>query len=476
MATLLARRTPTVLALGGGTMAEAEAASAIRREAYSIYLRTDLQVALERLQKNPQAMQERPLLGGTPQEAQARAEALLAKRLAVYESCDASIDTSQRSPKNVCQAIVDTLHHAPVLKTGAMARTLAVQAAGRAYEVSLQWEADTHLAARLQQHFPGSKIGLVTDAHVAPLHANAMLAALRHQGADAKLHVVPAGESSKSWTQAGALCEALLADGLGRRDVLIAMGGGVVGDLTGFVASCYMRGIAYVQVPTTTLAAVDSSVGGKTAVNCPAGKNLIGTFYPPWGVFVYGATLATQSLRQHAAGLVEAVKIAATHDANLFAHISAQAQALLDFDPQATLDVLARAIAIKAGVVSRDEREAGERAALNAGHTIGHAIETGERYRLLHGEAVALGLLAEVAWAHAQGWCGAEVGAALEKTFLALNMPVDWRRATIDAQAMQLDKKRLGAGVIFPVVDTLGHFIMQRVSLAELTNFVNRTG
>ncbi len=473
--TLLARRSPTVLALGGGTMMQPEAAHALRRRAYSVYLRTDLQVALARLQKSPGAMRVRPLLGGAPQEAQARAAALFAKRQATYETCDVSIDTTQLSPKSVCIAIAQLLHHAPVHKA-ADTRTVMVTASSRDYEVTLQWAADTHLAAKLQQQFPGSRVGIVTDANVAPLHAEAMLAALRHHGAQATLHVVPAGEGSKSWAQAGTLCEALLAEGFGRRDVLIAMGGGVVGDLTGFVASCFMRGIAYVQVPTTTLAAVDSSVGGKTAVNTQAGKNLLGTFYPPWSVFVYGANLATQSRRQHAAGLVESVKMAATHDAQLFARIAAGAAALLDFDPATNLDVIARSIAIKAGVVNRDERESGERAVLNVGHTIGHAIEAGEHYRLLHGEAVALGMLAEAAWAHKQGWCGPEVGATLAKTFLALNMPVDWQRATIAVQAMQLDKKRLGAGVIFPVVDTMGHFIVRRVSLAELTDFVSRTG
>ncbi|HET6343891.1 MAG TPA: 3-dehydroquinate synthase family protein, partial [Myxococcota bacterium] len=269
-----------------------------------------------------------------------------------------------------------------------------------------------------------------------------------------------------------ALYDELLDAGLGRADALVALGGGVVGDMTGFVASTYMRGIGYVQVPTTTLAAVDSSVGGKTAVNTRRGKNLVGTFYPPRAVLIAAAHLRTQDRRGHAAGLCEALKMAACLDAELFAEMESTAARLVSLDPAATLAIIRRAVALKAAVVSRDEREMGERAVLNYGHTLGHAIETGEGYRLLHGEAVGLGMLAEADWAESEG-LATHISGQLMRALLAMNMPCEWRRAKVDVGALGLDKKRAGAEVKMPVVRTLGSYEMHNVPLAKLVSYVS---
>ena len=219
-----------------------------------------------------------------------------------------------------------------------------------------------------------------------------VLRSLRGAGLAARRIQVPDGDATKNLGQVEKLARELVAGGADRQSVLVALGGGMVGDLTGFTAATLLRGVPFVQVPTTVLAMVDASVGGKTGVNLREGKNLVGAFHQPRSVLADVETLRSLPRRERAAGFAEVIKAAAIWDRRLFTRLEKGAEALLKLDPAQLVPVLARAIAIKAEVVSQDEREQGVRMLLNFGHTLGHAIEARQRYRgLLHGEAVAVG-------------------------------------------------------------------------------------
>ena len=340
------------------------------------------------------------------------------------------------------------------------------------YPVLLHEVAGPWLHGAVLEQAPGGRIAIITDVQVAAQHEAPLRAGLEAGGRQVFCHRLPIGEASKSLEAAAAAYDALLLAGLDRNDTIVALGGGVVGDLAGFVAATYLRGIGCVQVPTSTLAALDASVGGKTALNTPRGKNLIGTITPPSAVLICIAHLATQSRRQHAAGLVEALKIGLTHDAELFAEVEAQAAPLLAWAPAALSAVLARAIALKAAVVGRDEFETGERAVLNFGHTAGHAIEAAAHYQLLHGEAVALGMLAEMTWAVQSGLSPQQLLVDLQQALAALEAPTQWREVALDRSALRLDKKRCGHELILPVVTAVGQWTLKRLPSAQLEAFL----
>lgn len=267
-----------------------------------------------------------------------------------------------------------------------------VDLAERSYEVLVESGVLTRTGEFTGSLFPGRKAAVITDETVGTLHGKTLLDSLDQAGIQTTYHSVPAGESSKSMRQATELCSALAAAGHDRRSYIIALGGGVVGDLAGFVAAIFYRGIPFVQIPTTIVAQVDSSVGGKTGVNLPEGKNLLGAFHQPSLVLVDPATLSTLPDREFHEGFAEVIKHAAIRDASMLGDI-----AHLDpSDRVVPADLIARNIAIKARIVEADEQETKEiRALLNFGHTIGHGIEAALPYgEMLHGEAISLGLRA----------------------------------------------------------------------------------
>jgi 3-dehydroquinate synthase len=271
-----------------------------------------------------------------------------------------------------------------------MSASIRVELAERAYEV--QVGSGLLDSPQLAALVTGAQAFVLSDANVAPLY----LERVRRSLAGKQLHalVIPAGEQEKSLARFGEAMAALAAAGANRDVTVLALGGGVVGDLAGFAAACWMRGARFVQLPTTLLAMVDSSVGGKTAVDLPAGKNLVGAFHQPAAVLADLDTLATLPARELRAGLAEVVKAAAIADADFFGWLEANADGLLAGDASLLAHAIATAIAFKAGVVARDEKERGERMLLNLGHTFGHAIETEQGYGgLLHGEAVAVGMV-----------------------------------------------------------------------------------
>ncbi len=249
----------------------------------------------------------------------------------------------------------------------------------------------------LQEYAPGHRYAVISDDRVAGLYGAPAVEACRAAGLDAHLFVFPEGEASKTRSIWSALTDEMLDAGVRRDGVVVAIGGGVTGDLGGFVAATYLRGIPVVQVPTSLVAMIDASVGGKTAVDVPAGKNLVGAFHRPRVVIADPETTLTLPRSERAQGLAEALKHGATLDRSYFERLAEEADALLSGSTDATFAAVLRSVELKARVVGEDEREAGPRQVLNFGHTIGHALETASRYALGHGSAVAAGMVLEAA-------------------------------------------------------------------------------
>ena len=316
-------------------------------------------------------------------------------------------------------------------------------------------------AALLAAVLPARRVAVVTNDIVGPLYLPRLQATWAAAGATPLLEIVlPDGERHKTLPTVSRILDTLVANRFARDDLVVALGGGVVGDMAGFAAACYQRGIGFVQMPTTLLAQVDSSVGGKTGVNHPGGKNLIGAFHQPKAVIADTATLATLPPRELRAGLAEVVKHALICDAAFFSWLEANADALLALDPAALAHAVHRCCTIKAGVVSRDERETGERALLNLGHTFGHAIEQVTGFGpWLHGEAVGVGLAMAAGMSQRAGWLPAADAARLDALLARLGLRTEARGAVTPQAAraaMQLDKKVQGGRVRLVLLKGIG--------------------
>ncbi len=331
-----------------------------------------------------------------------------------------------------------------------MSRTLEVQLGERGYPIAIgggllgRTDAWTSIA-------PERQVLLLSNTTVAPLYAKALREALGKRPLE--LLLLPDGESHKTLEQAGVVYQRLAAMGANRDAVLVALGGGVIGDLGGFVAATWMRGIDFVQVPTTLLAMVDSSVGGKTAVNLPAGKNLVGAFHQPRLVVADLDTLATLPPREYASGLAEVLKYGAIVDREFFDWIDAHAAALIARDLDVVAEAVERSCRHKAAIVARDERETGDRALLNFGHTFGHALEAVAGYgTLLHGEAVAIGMVQAARLSERLGLSSPADGDRLAAVLARLDLPVA-PPAGLSADelehAMRLDKKNASGKLRF---------------------------
>lgn len=306
---------------------------------------------------------------------------------------------------------------------------------------------------------PARRYAVITDSHVSTRYGAHVVARLRDATLPAELFEFPAGERNKTRETWAALSDRLLDRQFGRDAAVVALGGGVVGDVAGFVAATYLRGIPYVQVPTTLLAMIDSSVGGKTGVDVPAGKNLLGAFHQPRLVVADLAVLESLPPQQVASGMAEAVKHGVIGDAAYFAALEREPEAIAARHPDALERVVRRSVEIKAAVVAADERESGRRAVLNFGHTVGHAIEATGRFGALHGEAVAIGMAYEARLAEVLGIAergtAARLTGLLERYQLPLDLP---DAANVDAliAAMQLDKKARDGAVRFALPEAIG--------------------
>lgn len=269
----------------------------------------------------------------------------------------------------------------------------------------------------------GKKTAVVTNPTVRALYGGRVFKSLADAGFLAMPVEVPDGEQYKTLDWANAVFTALLINTFDRRSPLVALGGGVIGDLTGFAAACFMRGVPFIQVPTTLLAMVDSSVGGKTGVNHSLGKNMIGAFHQPKLVLMDIDTLKTLPKEEFLAGLAEVIKYGVIADSDLFSYLDKNRERILAQEAGPLSHIIKRSCEIKAEVVSKDEREGGFRAILNFGHTLGHAIETHARYALRHGEAVAIGMVYASRLSHRMGHCGAAVPEKVEKLIRDYGLP-----------------------------------------------------
>lgn len=289
-------------------------------------------------------------------------------------------------------------------------KTIRVDLGERSYKIAVEPGLLSTVGTRLARLTHGRKVGIVTDTHVASRYLAGFRRSLSRAGLEPVSIVLPPGERSKTLKRVGTVLDVLARRKFDRHSMLVALGGGVVGDLTGFAAAIYLRGIPFVQVPTTLVAQVDSSVGGKTGVDHRLGKNLIGAFHQPRAVFIDPDTLRTLPRREWVAGLAEVIKYGVIADEAMFSHLERTMPALLKVDPSAVMPVIVRSCEIKAKIVVEDERETDRRRTLNYGHTIGHALESLGGYRgLIHGEAVGIGLVQEASVASFMGLCSEDV-------------------------------------------------------------------
>ncbi len=496
---------PSVIATGGGTACQPGLMEQMRASGQVVYLATELSTALRRIGNDKAS---RPLLAKPPREI----ERLYRKRLPVYRRASISVSTEDTHPDAVatdieralgvwCRTADQSAEGAKhprsakqgALKTGAnsfgtsflesqlrsVGRPSCVVALGeRSYPVYSACGSLEKLGDALRAHLPQAKrLGLISDDNVMPLYGESLQRALQAGGYEVVSATVAAGESSKSLAVFGDLADRMIAGGLDRSSVIIALGGGVVGDLAGYIAASLYRGIAVVQVPTTLLAMTDSAIGGKTGINSNLGKNLLGAFWQPTFVWTDPETLRTLPIRERQAAFGELVKYALLDDA-LWESVELLAPQLaakeLQVGPE--LSELVRACAnLKASIVSTDERESGLRATLNLGHTVGHAIESHAGFgNVLHGEAVALGLLATCRLSHRLGLCDAHLESQVASVLNAAGLDTDldsWLGPEVLAH-IGVDKKRTGSGLRCIVLTKPGDVRCHELDLNELTSLL----
>jgi 3-dehydroquinate synthase len=356
---------------------------------------------------------------------------------------------------------------APTFDTGktghilAAMRVVKVQLGSRSYSIQIGRGLLPRLGRECARQSMGARCAVISDEQVARLYGKAALSSLAESGFDPVLITIPAGEAGKSLGSVQGCYDQLAAHRLERGSFVVALGGGVVGDLAGFVAATYLRGIPFVQAPTTLLAQVDSSVGGKVGVNLKAGKNLVGAFHQPRLVLCDLATLDTLPERELKAGLAEVIKYGIIYDASLFRRLERQIESLLGRSEKVMADIVARCCAIKAEVVREDETESSLRAILNFGHTIGHALEAISGYgKLLHGEAISIGQVAAARISEQLSGLPAADAARIRQLLRRAGLPTSASLSRRDNQrlmeAMQLDKKVIGGEVKFVLARRIG--------------------
>ncbi|MFM9938264.1 MAG: 3-dehydroquinate synthase [Hyphomicrobiaceae bacterium] len=353
----------------------------------------------------------------------------------------------------------------------------------RAYDVLIGPGLLASVTGEIEARFGAAKVAIVTDRNVAALHLAALEAPLKLAGRHRGTAIVAPGEASKSLATLSVLCDDLLDMGVERGDLVIALGGGVIGDLAGFAASVLRRGVRFVQVPTSLLAQVDSSVGGKTGVNTRHGKNLIGAFHQPSLVIADTDVLSTLSKREMRAGYAEVVKYGLLGDAPFFDWLDRHWQSLFGNDASVLTEAVRRSVGAKAAIVARDETETGDRMLLNLGHTFGHALEAwaGFSDRLLHGEAVAIGMAQAFRYSERQGLAAKGTAAKVEAHLRAVGLPTRVQHipgpARPDVEGlvklMGQDKKVQAGRLTFILVRGIGQsFVTRDVDVAQLRQFL----
>lgn len=447
-----------VLATGGGAVLKPENREALSQNGVVIYLKSGVHDLWQRTRHD----HNRPLLQTA--NPRAKLQELFEQRDPIYSSvADHVIHTGRQSVQILIARLMKKINTPDQLKqTRDGMQSLEVGLAERSYQIHI----GTNLLERfdlLHEHIPHKRVNIVTNTTVAPLYLERISSALEGNGVKVQPIVLPDGEQYKNTDSLNAIYDALLSNRSERNTPLIALGGGVIGDLTGFAAASYLRGVPFIQIPTTLLSQVDSSVGGKTGINHPLGKNMIGAFYQPKVVIADVRTLDTLSDKELRAGLAEVIKYGLIRDLPFLEWLEQNIEKLLQRDTEALQYAIVRSCQNKAAVVGADERESGERALLNLGHTFGHAIENGMGYGVwLHGEAVAAGTIMAADLSMRLGWLTEKDVVRVKELFIKSGLPVIGPQLGTEKylQLMGLDKKVEGGKIRFILLKTLGHAVI----------------
>ena len=452
----------TVVSTGGGAIVDEVNRKVMEGSGLIICLEATPETILERLQRHDvdgDSEDIRPLLAGP--DPLKRIVDLKARRQSHYALAQCTIHTDGLTPQEVALQVIESRQVKALLGQGeSNSQDFLVRTQAGTYPVYVDWGLLDHMGAHLHNLGINGPVYLITDQDVINPHGQRVQRALQDAGIETKCYVVPSGETSKSLETAEAVYSWLAEQRCERGHTIIALGGGVVGDLAGFVAATFLRGISLIQLPTSLAAMVDASIGGKTAVNLPAGKNLVGAFHQPRMVLADLDTLKTLPTRELTSGWAEAIKHGLILDESLFTLFGEKAQELLNLEPGITADVVRRSMAIKARVVEEDEKETkGIRTLLNYGHTIGHGLEAATGYRrLLHGEAVSIGMVAAAEISHGMGLLSEEAVERQAQVLKLFGLPTSCPGVEPKdvLEAMELDKKAASKVINWVLLEGIG--------------------
>lgn len=474
---------PQVLATGGGAFINPETRQRVKESAVSIWLRAELPVLMRRVMKRD----TRPLLKhGNPEVTMQK---LIETRYPIYAEADMTVDSRDEPHDTIANEIITRLATGadgspPESLEPSPSRTVHVELGDRSYDVLIARGLLRDAGALIKARFGAVKCGVVTDENVARHHLAALEEGLKSEGVFAGSIVMKPGEATKSFRDLAVLSGRLLELGLERGDLVVPLGGGVIGDLAGFAAGILRRGVRFVQIPTSLLAQVDSSVGGKTGINTPQGKNLIGVFHQPSLVIADTAVLTTLPAREMRAGYAEVAKYGLLGDADFFSWLEANWHGVFGNNGPALTTAIETSVAAKAAIVARDETETGDRALLNLGHTFGHALEawTGYCDRLLHGEGVAIGMCLAFRLSEELRLCPQGTSERVTAHLRAVGLPTkisDIPGGKADAAELQRlmgqDKKVKGGKLAFILARDIGQaFVTRDVAPETVLAFLGR--
>lgn len=463
----LAERKNIVLATGGGAVLNPENREILRRSGIVIYLRASVGDLYRRTQHD----KNRPLL--QTQNLYARLSELYTQRDTLYrETAHVIIDSGKQGVRFLVDKLINKLLSSDFTAITQDNQSTAMQTITVDFTPSLDKRSyPIHIGYGILQQvdlivscLPQKRVAIVSNTTIAPLYLDKLRAALEARGVASIPIILPDGEVHKNWETLNLIFDALLKNHCERKTAILALGGGVVGDLTGFAAATYLRGVPFIQIPTTLLAQVDSSVGGKTGINHPLGKNMIGAFYQPRMVLTDSATLNTLPDRELRAGIAEIIKYGLIRDPAFFEWLEQNMHRLLARDPVTLNEAIQRSCENKAEIVASDEQEKGVRALLNLGHTFGHAIENGMGYGVwLHGEAVAAGIVLAAELSRRMKFISEADVSRIRKIFVQAGLPVDAPKMPVDKylQLMMLDKKVEAGKTRFIVLNRIGEAVMR---------------
>jgi 3-dehydroquinate synthase len=447
-----------VLATGGGAVLKPDNREVLQKNGVVIYLKSGVHDLWQRTRHD----HNRPLLQTA--NPRARLQELFEQRDPIYTAvADHIIHTGKQSVQILIARLIKKISfQEQTIQLIHTMQTLDVGLAERSYQIHIGQNLLGQVELLLK-HIPHKRVAVVTNTTVAPLYLEQLSGALKAKGVQVQTIVLPDGEQYKNSESLNVIYDALLTNRCERNTPLIALGGGVIGDLTGFAAASYLRGVPFIQIPTTLLAQVDSSVGGKTGINHPLGKNMIGAFYQPQVVVADVATLNTLPDKELRAGIAEVIKYGLIRDLPFLKWLEQNIEKLLQRDPEALQYAIVRSCQNKAEVVGADERESGERALLNLGHTFGHAIENAMGYGVwLHGEAVAAGTImaADLSWR--LGWLTEQDVERTKNLFTRSGLPIQGPRLGAEKylQLMGLDKKVADGKIRFVLLKAMGQAVI----------------